>query len=73
MSIVFRFFLVLVIAAPVALLAQGGQTPAPVPSGQGPITPLAPDAMFTVAVAMPVVEAAPIHIAVRALPAPVSR
>jgi len=62
-SIVFRFFLVLVIAAPVALLAQGGQTPAPVPSGQGAITPLAPDAMFTVAVAMPVVEAAPIHIA----------
>jgi NitT/TauT family transport system substrate-binding protein len=57
----FRFFL-LVVAAPVALFAQGGQTTA-VPSGQGPVTPLAPDAMFTVAVAMAVVEAAPIHIA----------
>jgi hypothetical protein len=54
---VFRFFLI-VLATPVALLAQGGQTTA-VPSGQGPVTPLAPDAMFTVAVAMAVVEAAP--------------
>jgi len=62
-SIVFRFFLLLVVAVPVALFAQGGQAPAPVPSGQGAITPLAPDAMFTIAVAMPVVEAAPIHIA----------
>lgn len=62
-SIVYRFFAALVIAAPAALLAQGAQTPAPVPPGQGTITPLAPDAMFTVAVAMPVVEAAPIHIA----------
>jgi NitT/TauT family transport system substrate-binding protein len=44
------------------LLAQGGQASA-VPSGQGAITPLAPDAMFTVAVAMAVLEAAPIHIA----------
>jgi len=64
-SIVFRYLLALVIAAPAALFAQGGQAPAPVPSGQGPITPLAPDAMFTVAVAMPVVEAAPVHIADR--------
>jgi NitT/TauT family transport system substrate-binding protein len=48
---------------PVALLAQAGQTPAAVPSGQGAIAPLAADAMFTVAVAMPVLEAAPIHIA----------
>lgn len=62
-SIVFRVVFVLVVVAPIALLAQGGQAPAPVPSGQGAITPLAPDAMFTVAVAMPVVEAAPIHIA----------
>jgi sulfonate transport system substrate-binding protein len=51
----FRLVLALVVAVPVALLAQ-----APAPA---PVTPLAPDAMFTVAVAMPVVEAAPIHIA----------
>jgi NitT/TauT family transport system substrate-binding protein len=62
-SVVFRFFLVLAAVAPVALLAQTGPAPATVPSGQGVITPLAPDAMFTVAVAMPVLEAAPIHIA----------
>ena len=60
-SIAFRLFLALVVAVPVALVAQGGQAPAP--AGQAPITPLAPDAMFTVAVAMPVLEAAPIHIA----------
>jgi ABC-type nitrate/sulfonate/bicarbonate transport system substrate-binding protein len=60
-SIAFRLFLALVVAAPVALVAQGGQAPAP--AGQAPITPLAADAMFTVAVAMPVLEAAPIHIA----------
>jgi len=59
----FRLFLVCVVAIPVALFAQRGQAPLPVPSGQAPITPLAPEAMFTVAVAMPVVEAAPIHIA----------
>jgi NitT/TauT family transport system substrate-binding protein len=58
-----RFFLVVAAVVPVAVLAQAGQTSAPVPSGQGPITPLAPDATFTVAVAMPVLEAAPIHIA----------
>ena len=55
-------FLAVVVAVPIALLAQGGQASA-VPSGQGAITPLAPDAMFTVAVAMAVLEAAPIHIA----------
>ena len=55
-------FLAVVVAVPIALLAQGGQVSA-VPSGQGAITPLAPDAMFTVAVAMAVLEAAPIHIA----------
>jgi sulfonate transport system substrate-binding protein len=60
-SKVFRFILVLAVATPVIVLAQGGQ--APVPSGQGAITPLAPDTMFTVAVAMAVLEAAPIHIA----------
>ena len=54
--------LAVVVAVPIALLAQGGQASA-VPSGQGAITPLAPDAMFTVAVAMAVLEAAPIHIA----------
>src|SRR5262245_7983195 len=62
-SVVSRFFLMLAVVLPVALLAQAGQTPAPVPSGQGAIAPLAPDAMFTVAVAMAVLEAAPIHIA----------
>ena len=62
-SVVFRLFLVCVAAIPVALFAQGGQAPPPAPSGQAPITPLAPEAMFTVAVAMAVVEAAPIHIA----------
>ena len=62
-SVVFRSFLALVMAATATVLAQRGQVPAPVPSGQGTIAPLAPDAMFTVAVAMPVVEAAPIHIA----------
>jgi NitT/TauT family transport system substrate-binding protein len=58
-----RFFLVVAAVVPVAVFAQAGQTSAPVPSGQGPITPLTPDATFTVAVAMPVLEAAPIHIA----------
>jgi NitT/TauT family transport system substrate-binding protein len=62
-SVVFRLFLGCVAAIPVALFAQGGQAPLPVPSGQAPITPLPPEAMFTVAVAMAVVEAAPIHIA----------
>ena len=62
-SVVFRLFLVCVAAIPATLFAQGGQAPAPVPSGQAPITPLAAEAMFTVAVAMAVVEAAPIHIA----------
>ena len=62
-SKVFRFILVLVVTAPLVLFAQSGQPPATVPSGQGAITPLAPDAMFTVAVAMAVLEAAPIHIA----------
>ena len=62
-SVVFRLFLVCVAAIPAALFAQGGQAPLPVPAGQAPITPLAPEAMFTVAVAMAVVEAAPIHIA----------
>jgi sulfonate transport system substrate-binding protein len=61
--IAFRFVVLLAVAVPVGLLAQSSQAPAP--SGQGTITPLAPDAMFTVAVAMPVVEAAPIHIAAR--------
>ena len=55
----------LVVVVPMVVLAQGGQAPTPVPAGQGAITPLAPDAMFTVAVAMPVLEAAPIHIADR--------
>jgi ABC-type nitrate/sulfonate/bicarbonate transport system substrate-binding protein len=59
----FVFFLVLAVAAPMALLGQAGQAPAPAASGQGTITPLAPDSMFTVAVAMAVLEAAPIHIA----------
>jgi sulfonate transport system substrate-binding protein len=58
--IAFRLVLALVVALPVALVAQAGQAPAPAPA---PVTPLAPDAMFTVAVAMPVVEAAAIHIA----------
>ena len=62
-SVVFRLFLGSVAAIPVALFAQGGQAALPVPSGPAPITPLAPEAMFTVAVAMAVVEAAPIHIA----------
>ena len=47
------------------LLAQSGPVAAPVPSGQGAIAPLAPDAPFTVAVATAVLEAAPIHIADR--------
>jgi sulfonate transport system substrate-binding protein len=51
------------VAGSAATFTQAGQTSVPVPSGQGAITSLAPDAMFTVAVAMPVVEAAPIHIA----------
>jgi sulfonate transport system substrate-binding protein len=62
-SIASGLLLAFVVTAPAAMLSQGGQTPTPLPSGQGPVTPLAPDAMFTVAVAMPVVEAAPIHIA----------
>ena len=62
-SIVFRFFLVLVVAVPIGLRAQTGQAPAPAAAAQAPITPLAPDSMFTVAVAMAVLEAAPIHIA----------
>jgi len=61
-----RFFLAIALAAPIALVAQGGQTPAPVPAGQAAITPLAPDAPFTVAVASAVLEAAPIHIASQA-------
>lgn len=60
-SLAFRWFLTLVVAAPIALVAQTAQAPAP--ATQPPVTPLAPDAMFTVAVAMAVVEAAPIHIA----------
>ena len=58
------FRLVLALVATIGsgvLFAQGGQAPAP--GAPAPVTPLAPDAMFTVAVAMPVVEAAPIHIA----------
>jgi ABC-type nitrate/sulfonate/bicarbonate transport system substrate-binding protein len=62
-SIVFRSFLVLVVAASIGLRAQTGQAPAPAAAAQAPITPLAPDSMFTVAVAMAVLEAAPIHIA----------
>jgi NitT/TauT family transport system substrate-binding protein len=62
-SIVLRFFLVLVVAAPIGLSAQTGQAPAPAAAAQAPVTALAPDAMFTVAVAMAVLEAAPIHIA----------
>ena len=61
--LVFRLSLGLVVAAHGALLAQAGQAPASVPAAQAQVTPLPPDAMFTVAVAMPVVEAAPIHIA----------
>jgi len=64
-SIVSRVFVCLAVAVPIALSAQGGQAPTPPPPGQGPVTPLAPDATFTVAVAMPVLEAAPIHIADR--------
>jgi len=60
---VFRFFLVLVVAASTGLRAQSGQAPAPAAAAQAPVTPLAPDSMFTVAVAMAVLEAAPIHIA----------
>lgn len=60
--IMLRLLLALVIVAPVALLAQGGQAPAPAPA-PAPVKPLAPDAPFTVAVAMAVVEAAAIHIA----------
>ena len=63
--VTFRFFLAAALA-PIALLAQGGQTPAPAPAGQAAITPLAPDAPFTVAVASAVLEAAPIHIASQA-------
>ena len=62
-SIALCVFLLFVVAARVAPFAQGGQAPAPAPAGQAAITPLAPDAMFTVAVAMAVLEAAPIHIA----------
>ncbi|HEY7189225.1 MAG TPA: ABC transporter substrate-binding protein, partial [Vicinamibacterales bacterium] len=62
------FLVVLAVAVHVALfgalLAQRGQIPAPAAAPAQPtITPLAPDAMFTVAVAMAVLEAAPIHIA----------
>ena len=60
------FWLGLAVAVATAgLLAQNGQAPAPVPSGQGTVAPLAPDAPFTVAVATAVLEAAPIHIADR--------
>jgi NitT/TauT family transport system substrate-binding protein len=59
----FGFFLMHVVAVPIAVLAQTAQAPAPAAAGQPAITPLAPDAMFTVAVAMAVLEAAPIHIA----------
>ena len=62
-SIALCVFLLFVVAARVAPFAQGGQASAPAPAGQAAITPLAPDAMFTVAVAMAVLEAAPIHIA----------
>ena len=67
MRIRIGFGLVLAVAAAtsVGLLAQSGLAPAPVPSGQGTITPLASDAPFTVAVATAVLEAAPIHIADR--------
>ncbi|HEY1305723.1 MAG TPA: ABC transporter substrate-binding protein [Vicinamibacterales bacterium] len=61
--ILFGFFLMHVVAVPIAVLAQTAQAPAPAAAGQPAITPLAPDAMFTVAVAMAVLEAAPIHIA----------
>jgi len=57
------FFLAVAIVAPIVLLAQAGQAPAPTATSQPTITPLAPDSMFTVAVAMAVLEAAPIHIA----------
>ena len=62
-SIMWRLFLLLVVSTPIALTGQTAQAPAPVPAAQAPVTPLAPDAMFTVSVAMAVVEAAPIHIA----------
>jgi sulfonate transport system substrate-binding protein len=61
----FRLLLVILVATPAVLMALGGQAPAPVPSGQGTIVALAPDAPFTVAVATAVLEAAPIHIADR--------
>ena len=61
--IVFGFFLVLVVAAPLAPYAPSAQSPAPAAAAQPTFTPLAPDAMFTVAVAMAVLEGAPIHIA----------
>ena len=51
-----RLSLALGLALSIATLVRGQAPPAAV-------TPLAPDAMFTVAVAMPVLEAAPIHIA----------
>ena len=61
--ILFGFLLMHVVSVPIALLAQGGQAQTAAAPGQPAITPLAPDAMFTVAVAMAVLEAAPIHIA----------
>jgi sulfonate transport system substrate-binding protein len=64
-SIAVRSLLAIVLVTPVALLAQRAQAPAPAASGQGAVTPLAQDAPFTVAVAMAVLEAAPIHIADR--------
>jgi sulfonate transport system substrate-binding protein len=59
-------WLVLAVAfvASVGGLARAGGAQG-IPSGQGTITPLPQDAPFTVAVAMPVLEAAPIHIADR--------
>src|SRR5262245_48637982 len=55
-----------VVSVPIGLLAQGGQAQTAAAPGQGAIKPLAPDAPFTVAVAMAVLEAAPIHIASQA-------
>jgi NitT/TauT family transport system substrate-binding protein len=62
-SIAFRLVLAVAVAGSVAFFGQAAQGPAPAGGGQQPVTPLAPDAMFTVAVAMAVLEAAPIHIA----------
>jgi sulfonate transport system substrate-binding protein len=64
--IVIGFGLVLGVAVATAgIRAQGGQAIAPVSAAQGTVSPLTADAPFTVAVATPVLEAAPIHIADR--------